>query len=425
MHRAWWIIFTAWTASPLRRLAVAGPAASPASGAEPRPVAKASFGPVSPKAHLAKEVKRKPALLQKAATAANHRQPAVYVPKIGIANVTTPTSFPPPPPVLNPVQDYQPLDTALGDLIQKQFIQPPTLTPPPTQEMLNVIYACPLLALDTSFIVRASNGCSDKGRAGIWMDSLKNTLLKWNEKPEAIADMDLTYSMPNGDGFGFTQGEVSLSMSQVDFMDCGLNVKYYMREYVYHVPGKPPGDDYCAKLPAGTTCPAGTIYLKYEIWQQGGTMVAVSSMVELFADEFTLTDPSAGVQLVKYARNAEWSPQDGCQTYNKEWIVTVGGGHLSDAPVRWVLGMFITALSIRDEERNVEGIIRATNTQLWTWGLIIGGSLLAIAFVAAMLYIFMTWEFSGQTGHELLTLLCLRFEDRIFPVTMYKNKSYT
>jgi hypothetical protein len=396
------------------------PPTAPEKAAPPKVVAKANFG----KAHLA-EVKPKPALLQKAVAGAHHRQPAVYVPKIGIANVTTPTSFPPPPPVLNPVEDYQPLDTALGDLIQKQFIQPPTLTPPPSQEMLNVIYACPLLALDTSFIVRASNGCSDNGRSGIWTDSLKNTLLKWGEKTEAITELDLSYTMPNGDGFGFTQGEVSLSMSQIDFMDCGLNVKYYMKEYVYHVPGKPASDDLCTKSKGKICAPDGTIYLKYEIYQQGGGMVAVSSLVELFADTFTLSDAATGAQLVQYSRSAAWYPLDGCQTYNKEWIVTVGAGALSDAGVRWVLGMIITALSIRDEERSVDGLVKATNTQMWTWGLIIGGSIFVLLLIALCVYIFMTWEFGGQTGHERVTLFFLRLEDRIFPVTMYKNKSYT
>merc|ERR1719201_2798722 len=420
MHRAWLIFVTAWTASPLRRLSVAAPTTEPKTAALPKVAAKATFGP----AHLA-EVKRKPALLQKAVASAKHRQPAVYVPKVGIANVTAPTSFPPPPPVLNPVSDYQPLDTALGDLIQKQFVQPPTLTPPPTQEMLNVIYACPLLILDTSYIVQVSDGCTTNGRAGVWTDSLKNTLLKWNEKPEAITDIDLTYSMPNGDGFGFTQGEASLSMSQVDFMDCGLNVKYYMKEFVYHVPGKPASDDLCTKSNGKICAPDGTIYMKYEIWQQGGTMVAVSNLVELFADEFTLSDSATGAQLVKYARNAAWYPQDGCKEYNKEWIVTVGGGHLSDAPVRWVLGMIITALSIRDEERSVDGLVKATNTQLYTWGLIIIGTILTFALIALLIYLFMTWEVGGQTGHERVTLFCLRLEDRIFPVTMYKNKSYT
>merc|ERR1719387_565060 len=77
------------------------------------------------------------------------------------------------------------------------------------------------------------------------------------------------------------------------------------------------------------------------------------------------------------------------------------------------------------EERNVDGLVKATNTQIWTWGLIIGGSILVILLIAAFVYIFMTWEFGGQTGHERVTMFCLRLEDRIFPVTMYKNKSYT
>ena len=42
------------------------------------------------------------------------------------------------------VTDYQPLDTAIGDYIQKQFVEPPTITPPPSQDMLSLCAAGPL-----------------------------------------------------------------------------------------------------------------------------------------------------------------------------------------------------------------------------------------------------------------------------------------
>jgi hypothetical protein len=356
----------------------------------------------------------KSALLQKAATEVEGKakQP-VYVPKIGIANVTAPTSFPPPPPTLNPVLDYQPLDTALGDLIQKQFIEPPTLTPPPNQETLAMIFSCPLLLLDTSFIVQASDGCSQSNRRGVWKDTLGNEVLAWQEKEQAVTDIDVSFTMPSGDGFGFTQGEFSLAASQIDFIDCGLNVKYFMKEYVYHVPAKKDPLQ-CSKY---GICD-GAIYMKYEIWQSGGSMVATSNLVEIFANSFTLADTATGAQLVQYNRRADWSPK-GCETFAKEWVVTVGGGALSDAPVRWVLGMFITTLSLRDEERDVSGLIRMTTTQYWTWGLLIGGVVLGILVLGLSLYLF------DKYLREPVTLFFIRAEDNLFPVTMYKNKSYT
>jgi len=403
MSRLFWLLVGALGVAPLRRPVMAPP---------PLPAKVETTATFS--AH--KELPRvKPALLQKAAVEVKgkEKQP-VYVPKIGIANVTEATAFPPPPPTLNPVLDYQPLDTALGDLIQKQFIEPPTLTPPPNQETLAMIFSCPLLLLDTSFIVQASDGCSKTARSGIWKDTMGNQLLAWSEKAETVTDIDLSYTMPSGDGFGFTQGQLSLGASQINFVDCGLNVKYFMKEYVYHVPAKKDPLQ-CSKY---GICD-GAIYLKYEIWQSGGSMVAVSNLVEIFANTFTLSDTATGGQLVQYSRNADWSPKDGCQTYSKEWVVTVGGGALSDAPLRWVLGMFITTLSLRDEERDVKGLIRMTSTQVWTWTLLIGGIVLGLVLLGVGLYLF------DKYLRESVTLFFIRAEDNLFPVTMYKNKSYT
>ena len=52
----------------------------------------------------------------------------------------------------------------------------------------------------------------------------------------------------------------------------------------------------------------GTIYLKWEIWKQGGGMQAMTGLVPLFADTFAFADAATGGTLVEYSRAAAWSP---------------------------------------------------------------------------------------------------------------------
>lgn len=343
-----------------------------------------------------------------------HQAPAVYVPKIGLGNVTEATSFPPPPPTLNPMTDYQPLDTAIGDWIQKQFVEPPTLTPPPSQDMLALYFSCPLLVLPDRFYVSAPDGCVSTGRSGTWNDTEANTLLSWSEKTRAISEIDLKYTMPTGDGFGSVTGEFSLMNTKIDFIDCGLNVLYYMTEKVFHAPGQR-DENLCSRY---NICD-GIVYLKFEIWKQGGGMVAVSGLVPMFADEFTMSDTATGGNLVTYSRAAAWSPKDQCPGYAKEWVVTVGAGVLSEPGVRWALGMFINSVAMRDEERDVQGIIRMSTTQKWTWAM----ALAIIVFGGILL-----WGLKilfDKFLKEPVTLSCIHIEDTLFPMTMYKNKSYT
>jgi len=347
-------------------------------------------------------------------------QPAVYVPKIGLGNVTEATSFPPPPPTLNPVTDYQPLDTAIGDYIQKQFVEPPTITPPPSQDMLSLYFACPLLVLPQRFYVQAPDGCADTGRSGIWQDTEKNTLLSWAEKPQAVSDLDVTFGMPTGDSFGSMTAEFQLMTTKIDFIDCGLNVLYYMTEKVFHAPGHKPDANLCQRY---NVCD-GVIYLKWEIWKQGGGMVAMTGLVPLFADSFAFADAATGGTLVEYSRAAAWVPYgpDGkkdCPGYAKEWVVSVGAGALGEPGVRWVLGMAINAISMRDETRDLEGMVRYSRTQAWSWGLAIAGIILGGFLVVLLKYLF------DRFAREHVTQTCIHIEDTLFPMTMYKNKSYT
>jgi hypothetical protein len=361
------------------------------------------------------------ALLQDTATTHSHarveeaaEQPgAVYVPKIGVGNVTEATAFPPPPPTLNPVTDYQPLDTAIGDWIQKQFVEPPTITPPPSQDMLALYFSCPLLIMPARFNVKAPSGCGGTGRTGKWTNTDGGELLAWAEKPQSASDLDMAFTMPTGDTFGYATAEFSLLNSKIDFIDCGLNVQYFMTEKVFHQPGQK-DENLCSRY---SICD-GSIFLKYEIYKQGGGMVAVSGLVPLFADVFTLSDAATGSQLVEYSRSAAWSPKE-CAEYDKEWVVSVGAGALSDPSLSWTLGMAIQTISMRDEDRDATGIIRMSTTQEWTWGISLAVLILGGLLLWGLVYLFNLYL------KEHVTLSCIHIEDTFFPMTMYKNKSYT
>merc|ERR1719387_2329072 len=89
---------------------------------------------------------------------------APYTPKIGVANVTTPTELPPPPPVLEYDRDYQPLDTWIGNSVATQFVAPMTVTPPPTQSAIDLAFSCPeLLAFPDVVRVDVYGSCDAAG----------------------------------------------------------------------------------------------------------------------------------------------------------------------------------------------------------------------------------------------------------------------
>jgi len=355
--------------------------------------------------------------------AAAHQAPAVYVDKIGIGNVTTPTLLPPPPPVLNPVTDYQPLDTALGDFVLKQFVEPPTVTPPPLQSQLDLANACPIMlpAPDTMFVT-APTSCERTGRHGQWRDATEQQLMVWTEASKSSGGVAASFVNPIGDAFGSINQELRLSGTKVDFLDCGLNILYTMTETVYVEEGETDHrvcDAYgiCDK----------SIYLKYEISKTGSPGVgAFSALVPIFANEFTLYDKASQNPVLTAAKAGTlWKAQDPpAECTNppvKEWSLKFhpGNGHLADPGVRWVLGFAVTSMSLRDEDRSMDGKVYATTTEAITWailaGLIFGGSCLVYTLL---------WAFDKYLKDQV-TVFCLKIETSFFPTTMYKNKFYS
>jgi hypothetical protein len=349
------------------------------------------------------------------------KQP-IFVPTIGIGNVTTPTMLPPPPPVLNPVEDYQPLDTAIGDYVLKQFVEPPTVTPPPLQSQLDLANGCPLFANGGGpniMFVSAPNGCtSGVGRSGRWHTAQDDTLMEWSEAKYSLTGVAASF-MQGQDSFGSIKQEFQLSGSKVDIIDCGLNVLYTMTETVFLDSGTK--DQY--------TCDTygicdGSIFLKYTIEKTGAPGTgAFSAMVPIFAKEFTLYDTASQnpVMAAKKSPSAWTAREPACPDYTKEWSLEfmTGNGHLAEPGLRWVLGFAVTAMSIRDEDRSNNGKVHFNPTEAMTW------ALLAIAiFGGGVLVYGLLWAFDKWFRDDV-TLFCLKIETSFFPTTMYKNKYYS
>lgn len=347
------------------------------------------------------------------------KQP-IFVPTIGIGNVTTPTMLPPPPPVLNPVEDYQPLDTAIGDYILKQFVEPPTVTPPPLQSQLDLANACPLMlpAPDIMF-VSAPNGCtSGVGRSGRWRTATNDTLMAWTEASYSTTGVAASFVNPIGDSFGSVKQEFALSGSKVDFLDCGLNVLYTMTETVFL--DSSATDPYVCET--YKICD-GSIYLKYDISKAGSPGTgAFSALVPIFAKEFTLYDKASTNPVLVASKATAWTSREPeCPDYEKEWSLSfkTGNGHLADPGFRWVLGFAVTAMSLRDEDRSNNGKVHVNPTEAWTWIIvavaIFGGSCVVMGLL---------WAFDKYFKEDV-TIFCLKVESSFFPTTMYKNKYYS
>merc|ERR1719359_1610691 len=152
-------------------------------------------------------------------------------PALTIADVTTPTAYPPPPPALDPWNNFQPMDTFLGGSIVQEFIPKPTATPPPTQMALDTLNSCPLIPAGVAvfpdrFYVRAPACSGGQARKGIWYmeKSDENVeLVTWWESPIATEKAELSFNYGN-DRKARTQtlrglGSFGQKVS-VDILDC-------------------------------------------------------------------------------------------------------------------------------------------------------------------------------------------------------------
>lgn len=291
----------------------------------------------------------------------------LFIPTMGLANVTEPTPYPPPPPVLHPWEDHQPFDTAVGNYLISGFIAQPTVTPPPSQSSLDLAFACPaLLTWPSEAVVSAPDPCAPDQWKGSWKGADGSEQINWATScidttspgitPPSISPIT-TYTIPGtGDLFGTSQERQTLAGSFIEIRDCGGAAIYTIEEKVYKQTGAP-DPTACEKY---KSCD-GVIYFQYFVKDKQGKVVALTPYTTIFQDAFDITDPAGGL-IVQISRNG-WSPPDrkpdDCSSAQpRVWNLKYASsppGIWSTATNQWPFAAMMTMLSHRDSARAPNG----------------------------------------------------------------------
>lgn len=347
--------------------------------------------------------------------------PAVpYVPKIGVGNVTTPTELPPPPPTLNPVADMQPLDTAVGNWIASSFLAPPTETPPPTQEALNLAYGCPvLLEYPMTMQLNAPTGCEESRYGNFSHPQDPNKIvLKWSEVCDirtAILPV-VTYTTPDNQAFASSRTRFSFFGNTMEILDCGLNLQYTIEEKIYHQT-KFTNPEVCEKY---GSCD-GTVFLQYFIHDRTGAVIAETPYLNLFQDQFVIQEPGSGLLIATVERVGTWTPWEVCPKWEKLWAIKSAQappGVFGAAENRWPLAIMLNMMILRDADRTKSGMVMPSKCEIINVSILAGLILLLIISVILLTYIFYRFCLAKAK------LFFYNIEVTFFPHTMYKPSKY-
>eukprot|EP00747_Dinoflagellata_sp_TGD_P191588 gnl/TRDRNA2_/TRDRNA2_55179_c0_seq2.p1 gnl/TRDRNA2_/TRDRNA2_55179_c0~~gnl/TRDRNA2_/TRDRNA2_55179_c0_seq2.p1 ORF type:complete len:457 (-),score=59.12 gnl/TRDRNA2_/TRDRNA2_55179_c0_seq2:168-1538(-) len=342
------------------------------------------------------------------------RQPLLYTPKIGVANVTAPTPFPPLPPVVDAWNMYQPLDTNLGERIVSGFEFAPTLTPPPEQAAMNLAFGCPvLLGWPLEVTIETPTPCTDVQTAGKWNVSDAGEILGWEETcslKELKTTPTVVYTMPNGDHFGHSQMRTTIRGVVMEIYDCGLNLIHTVEEKVFHQTG-PPNQEVCDRY---GSCD-GITWLQYFIYDGNGAVVGMTAYLNLFQASWTIAD-GGGVPIATVTKSG-WSPVDrSCSNETRTWQIHYNGGaagYWSSPQNKWPIAAMMTMLSMRDTYRLPNGMVTMSKcaARKSLSYLIILVVLSIILFIALMIFLTVLPEVRTN---------CLRMEWRLCPKRMSK-----
>lgn len=296
-------------------------------------------------------------------------QVPLYVPKIGLANVTSPTAVPPPPPELQPWEDMQPIDTAVGHALISGFIDKPTLTPPPSQQSLDPAFGCPvMLTWPSEVAVSAPDPCGSLSD-GNWTDASGSSLLiNWNTKcvdtsktssfenkinPRSVTE----YTVGNGDMFGTSQERRRFDgVSVIELRDCGGALHFTIEEKIYKQSGKA-DDIVCKKF---NSCD-GVIYFQYFVNDKSGKLVAMTPYTTLFQESFDITNPG-GAKIATVSRNG-WDPplMENCNNaVRRVWNIRYASsppGIWAATSNQWPIAEMMTMISRRDMYREPTGAV--------------------------------------------------------------------
>jgi len=352
-------------------------------------------------------------------------QAPVYVQTIGMANITEPTAFPPPPPQLEPWKDNQPLDTRIGFNLIKGFIAQPTATPPPTQATLDLVFACPLLmGWPQDVAVSAPNVCKNQ-RSGQWTGVRdKKNLIQWQT---ACTDVNGTLGFPSATAlttytisgflFGSSLERKSPFGNYIDLRDCGGATIYTVEEKVY----KQLGEAHYESCDKFKSCD-GIVYIQYFIKDATGTVVAQTGYTHIFESSFAITD-TAGVTIARVMRNG-WDPpiQKTCaEQPDRDWYLKfekTPPGRWAVATNQWPIAAMMTMLAQRDETRQPNGAVAWGNCEVAkSMGLLLVAAAIGVCGICVPCFLFIIC--AGPCKSFFFDL-----ESRVLPKRMSKPSGF-
>lgn len=332
-----------------------------------------------------------------------------FPPKVGIATIIQPTPYPPLPPMLSATVDRQPIDTWVGSTLVYEFAEQPTTVPLPSQAQLDLAFGCPVLinwptaveitapghclatgtttttvfsvGTDADAAAAAAAGAAtahaeDASKTAHELGGLTETtgnwttagtgasqILSWTEscpKIDGSSTSLVTYAMPNGDVFGYSQLMTTMYSNKIQLRDCSFFIRYQVEEKIYRQRGKK-DEVACTKY---GSCD-GTIFIQYFIYDQYGKTVAVTPYLTLFQNTFDITD-TMGNKIATATRSGGWSPvAHTCE--ERKWTVTFADdapGAFAAPAEQWPIAEMITMMAGRDHRREPTGMVVPTACEL-------------------------------------------------------------
>jgi len=311
-----------------------------------------------------------------------------HAPGAGNAYASTPT-FAPPAAQLDPWNDNQPVDTAIGLFLAAGLADSPTVTPLPLQTGLSIVRAgCPvLLTWPGEVDIVVPDPCGTSGE-GSWRDAS-------SEKPVVMYSSScspfnsglaprMSYSQveegERGELFAESQTQTTLVGSKIDLMDCAGNVRYTVEEKVFHQKNSVDRDS-CDKY---GSCD-GTVWIQLFLHQPNGTLVAQTTYLNIFQASFDIVEPNTGAILASAERLGDWNPRAteclGQRKWRLKYAEAPPPGPLALPTEQWPLASLVTILSIRDSSRRPSGLLNITFCGVWKVTLQAIWSVVLVVFV--------------------------------------------
>lgn len=264
-------------------------------------------------------------------------------------------------PWLEPWNDAQPVDTAIGAILAAGLSERPTYTPPPLQSGLDLVRAaCPLLtAWPSRLEIHAIESCTGGHNKGSWVDATSQdplAVFQLSCSPlGSIFSPQVTYSTPQGEVLATSHLLASFWGTAVAIADCSGTLRYVFEEKVY----KQKGSVDAASCELHGSCD-GTVWIQYFLRDTSGMLLAETPYLKLFEDAFDILEPRTGFRIATAARLGAWHPDSVPCTGPHRWALTYASsppGFFADFTEQWPIAVLLTVASIRDASRRSSGLL--------------------------------------------------------------------